>query len=239
MAANGYTHELERLGETGSISFIGPQWARVSATPGSGFKFYTHEGGVRVPLIISGADVKSGIVDAPAFAIDIVPTLLARAGIDSREAPSLDGINLGGWVFSGAVFPDPERKVGLEVSGNAAFYRGDFKIARNAHPEGDGLWHLYNIAQDPAESIDLSQSQKAVLHEMIAGYAEYQRENGVLEMPDNYAIEKQIVHNTNRRLLTRYWPFALLLFSAISGSFVFLLTARRRKAKRRATETNR
>ncbi|MEN9856143.1 MAG: hypothetical protein RLZZ157_1269, partial [Pseudomonadota bacterium] len=77
---HGYHHRLEDLGERGSHNWIGPEWAAAVATPGHLFKFYTGEGGLRVPLIIAGPQVQGGVrTGASAFVTDITPTLLEWA----------------------------------------------------------------------------------------------------------------------------------------------------------------
>ena len=58
-----------------------------SASPLAYYKFYAGEGGVRVPLIISGGPVsrnsklKGGITDAFIHLTDIMPTILDITGV--------------------------------------------------------------------------------------------------------------------------------------------------------------
>lgn len=44
MALNGYHYDVDRLGEKGSMGFIGPEWAHAAAAPSDLFKFYAAEG---------------------------------------------------------------------------------------------------------------------------------------------------------------------------------------------------
>ena len=78
-----YTRELDRLGGPGAYVVPGPQWAHVSASPLSTFKFYAGEGGIRSPLIISGAPgaLPNSVHAGLTHVTDIVPTLLDLAQV--------------------------------------------------------------------------------------------------------------------------------------------------------------
>ena len=86
-AAN-FDLSYERMGLKGSYVNYGPGWAGASGAPLTLFKGAASEGGLRVPLIISGpAGIQSGVTtDAFAFVTDITPTLLELAGVSARRA---------------------------------------------------------------------------------------------------------------------------------------------------------
>jgi arylsulfatase/uncharacterized sulfatase len=90
----------------------------------------------------------------------------------------------------------PDDAVGYELAGHAALFQGDYKIVRNRGPVGDGQWRLFNIAQDPGESIDLSLREPARLQSMLSAYDRYAVENKVLPVPAGYSHVKQLVINT-------------------------------------------
>ena len=78
----GLDTSYDNLGQPGSLTAIGPEWAAVSSAPFDLYKFYSSEGGLRVPLVIAGPGITaSGIVDAPIHVADLVPTLLDAAGV--------------------------------------------------------------------------------------------------------------------------------------------------------------
>lgn len=52
MKLNGYHINMDGMGEAGSWGFIGTEWALAASSPGSLYKFYATEGGVRAPLIM-------------------------------------------------------------------------------------------------------------------------------------------------------------------------------------------
>ncbi len=218
----------ENLGQPRSLTAIGPEWASVSSAPFHLYKFYGGEGGIRVPLIMSGPGVKaSGIVDAPVHVTDLVPTILEAAQVpyaaDSFYGRSVLPV-LTGQAPSGS---GADRNFGFEVSGNGALYRGKWKITRNAPPLGDAQWRLYDLSVDPGETTDVSASNRELFESMLAEYRAYSKQVGVHEMgPEDSAFD-QLFKNLTAKALHKYWPYLLGFFSAVAAvSFVLYRTAR-------------
>lgn len=223
MTLNGYNTDIDNIGEKGSWGFIGPEWASAAASPSDLFKFYTSEGGVRVPLIMAGPEIEANAsVSAPALVTDITPTVLSMAGANTLIAGSkpMTGRSLAP-VLQGKskTTYGPDETMGLEVSGNAALYKGDYKIVRNVAPVGDGKWRLFDIANDPGETHDLAQSEPDRFAAMQKDYADYAARVGALEMPEGYDSQKQIGKNIMKRQLAAYWwvPLLILSFIVFSG----------------------
>ena len=122
----------------------------------------------------------------------------------------------------------------MEVSGNSAFFRGDYKIVRNMPVWGDGTWRLYNLALDPGETRDLAGEEPDVFASMLKGYETYAAEVGVLALPDNYSSQIQIVINTVTRQVGFYWPYLAALLGVVilvpAGGIALWLRARRRRS---------
>jgi arylsulfatase/uncharacterized sulfatase len=236
MAMNGYSWRLEGLGEPGSLAFIGREWASALSAPSQHYKFYAAEGGVRAPLVISGPGVAAGArLPALSFVTDITPTLLESAGAPSvlEGAKALDGRSLRP-MLAGEVpaIHGPDDPIGLEVSGNAALYRGDYKIVRDMAPLGDGRWRLYNLAVDPGETRDLSAAEPERLQAMLADYKAYEARVGVAPLPPGYTMQKQLVGNA----LTRQLGFArgglIAAGLALVAAVAFFVWRRRRRKGR-------
>lgn len=239
MGLNGYNWNLDTMGERGSLAFIGPEWAASISAPGSLYKFYASDGGLRVPMIMSGPGVKPGARQpALAFVTDITPTLLELAGVagvDPAGAKPMTGRSLAP-LLSGAVerIYGADDTFGIEVSGNAALFRDRHKIVRNMPPVGDGAWRLYDLLADPAEANDLSKTQPELFQSMLAGYDAYMERAGVLPLPEGYQVERQIMRNSIGRQLAFHGLTlaAVGLGVALLVIFVILgLRGRRRKAK--------
>lgn len=196
---------LESLGEQGSYSFIGASWAQAAAGPGDLFKFYASQGGLRVPLILRGPGVPRGERSA-AFSVmsDIAPTLLEMTGGERR--PAMTGRSLLPLLRGERerVYPE-DAAVGIETAGNAALFRGDYKLVRNLPPFGDGTWKLYDRVSDPGETRDLSSEEPALFASLRADYDAYARDNGVLEMPEGYQALEQVMANSLPILARNYW----------------------------------
>lgn len=237
LKANGYHTGIEGIGEKGSYGFIGPEFASAAAAPGYLFKFYVSEGGLRVPLIMAGPGLPQGRIDAFSLVTDLAPTLLemAGAGPAPEGSVSIDGRSLMP-LLSGetdAVYADDE-PVGMEVSGNAALYRGPWKIVRNLKPWGDGLWRLFNLEDDPGETTDLSASHPDILAALQADYAAYAERVGVLDVPEGYNSVAQVEKNMRAAVLKRNMPsiigISLGVTLVLTGGVVLLLRIRRKKA---------
>ena len=236
MRLNGYSWRLEGLGGPGSLNYIGREWAEALAAPGRRYKFYVSEGGIRAPLIVSGPGVAPGRrIDGLTFVTDVTPTLADFAGArPTPEAPAMDGVSLRA-VLEGGSGPvrGPDSPLGIEVSGNAALYRGDFKIVRDMPPLGDGRWRLYDIVRDPGETRDLSTADPGRLKAMLADYAAYEARVGVAPLPPDYNTQKQLTAN----VLVRQLPTlagAIGALALVLGGAGFLAWRWRRRRGGRA-----
>jgi len=222
----GFDTSPENLGQPGSLTAIGPEWASVSSAPFDLYKFYASEGGLRVPLVIAGPGiVTSGIQNAAVHVADLVPTMLDAAGV-SYDAASFYGRSampvLTGEANTAYAATD---SFGFEVSGNAALYRGNWKIARISKPLGDFEWRLYDLSVDPGETTDVSGQNPELFADMLAEYQSYSQEVGVFELgPDDYAL-KQLTTNIATKSLQKYWPYLLgaILAFAAALYLVFLM----------------
>lgn len=234
MDMNGYHMDLEGIGEKGSWAFIGPEWAMAAASPHDKFKFLGSEGGIRVPFIMSGAGLGQGArIDARAFVTDVAPTLLALAGAPAEMvgAKPMTGRSLLP-LLRGEVDAahGPDDAIVIEVSGNAAVIKGDYKLTRNQLPHGDARWRLYDLSKDPGETADLSETQPAIREDLLAEYAAYSQRVGVLEVPEGYNSINEVTRHSLARQQERYRPYliggGLALFALIGGG---ILLWRRRK----------
>jgi arylsulfatase A-like enzyme len=234
LALNGYSRDPATLGERGSYVFIGPEWAWAAATPSDLFKFYTTQGGLRVPFIVAGPGVPAGTqVDAVSFVTDVTPTLLDYAGI-TAEPDAFTGRTLRP-VLAGqqsAVY-GPEDAVGIEVSGNAALFKGDWKLVRNLAPWGSGQWQLFDLSNDPGETRDLATDEPDRFADLQSEYAAFAARVGVIEMPPGYDMTRQIGRNSIARQIAGNGP-ALLLGAVAFAAFLGIVAFAWRRRSRRA-----
>ncbi len=243
-----YNEGLDQLGEKGAYSIIGPSWASAAASPLSTYKFYSGEGGIRVPLIIAGAAGMQGnqVFKGLTHINDIAPTLLDLAQLP-RPAGSYRG-QLVEPMTGASLMPvmkgqaqrvhAQDKAIGYELSGNEAVFKGDYKLIKNIAPVGDGLWHLYDISNDPGETKDLQGQLPDLFAAMKADYAAYARANGVLPMPEGYDPINQVQTNA---LINVYVPRFKRTGLPILAGLCLLLAAfvilRRRHKKRKNFHT--
>lgn len=234
---NGYNIDADRAGLEGSWGFIGPEWAAAAASPGALFKFYATEGGIRVPLIIAGPGVQPAKIDAPAMVSDITPTLLdwTNAPPPPRDARQITGRSLLPVLrgTAGSVY-GPEDIRAIEVSGNTALYKGDYKITRSMPPVGDAQWQLFDMRVDPGETQDLSEAEPEILAELIAAYDGYAASVGVLEMPEGYNSAKAIAQTASARFL-KHNRGALIVLGVFFLALIYALYRGLRFAWRRVS----
>lgn len=222
----GYSTRIEDLGGKASWSAIGPGWASAAAAPGSLFKFYTSEGGTRVPLVVSGPGVKAGAT-AQGFSVitDIAPTLLDLAGVAPAPAPAapMDGRSLRAVLAGGAATPyGPTDPVGMEAAGDAALWKGDLKLVRAAGPLGDPTWRLYDIAADPGETRDLTAARPTEAAALLADYRAYAARVGVAEIPAGYTPDKQVSTKILKSLLALYRLPLLVGLALVLAALAFI-----------------
>ena len=207
MSQNGYERKLENLGEKGSMNFIGPEWANAAASPDRLFKFHSAEGGLRVPLIVAGPGVSQAQVNSLSFVTDLTPTIEDLAGIDPAKwngPVPITGKSLAPVLRGQADRTYAEdAPVGIEVGGNAALFKGDYKLTHVTLPWGDAKWHLYHLTADPGETKDLSASDPERFKAMLADYDAYAKQMGVLKLPDDFDPHTQVTINA----IEKQWEF--------------------------------
>lgn len=216
MVVEGWNLDYDNLGQPDSLAAAGPEWATVAAAPFHLYKFNASEGGLRVPMVISGPGVeKLGFVNSRVQVTDLAPTLLDVAGV-SYEPVEFYGRSLVPLIRGEKkeVYGDND-SFAFETSGTAALYRGKWKITRVLQPYGDDAWHLYDISVDPGETTDVQAQHPELFQEMLAEYEAYAKRVGVYEMPAGESARKQLTINSLWKILANYWYLVLALVVAV------------------------
>jgi glutathione S-transferase len=202
MKNNGYNLDYENLGTRGSYVNIGPSIASAAASPLAFHKFFAHEGGMRVPLIMSGPGITEAgrMSNAFSFVTDIAPTLLDIAGVNNPQneyrgrtvEPMIGQSILPLAQGKTERIHAADKTIGYELGGNAALFQGDYKIVMDRGPVADGQWHLYNIVTDPGETTDLKEAMPQRFSAMMAAYRKYAADNNVRPVSADYDMKKQL-----------------------------------------------
>jgi len=77
------------------------------------------------------------------FVTDVAPTIADLAGAATSQ---MDGRSLLPLLSGEATeVYDRSDSIGIELSGNSALFKGDYKLTRNTLPFGDGEWRLHDL----------------------------------------------------------------------------------------------
>ena len=131
----------------------------------------TWEGGVRVPTIFWGANIKSGIIDDIGSTLDIYSTFLSISGVEQQKNVHIDGIDLSETLFKKE---ESKRK-------NMFFYNGDelyaarlgsFKLHLKTtdwfkEPKTHDPPLLFDLNVDPSEKFDISKDNSEKVEEIL------------------------------------------------------------------------
>lgn len=216
--ATQYTRDFDRLGAKGAYTTIGYNWASAAASPLAAHKFYAGEGGLRVPLIVRAPAAtvrgeRGTVVSGFTHVTDIAPTLLELAGVphpgrDGGVEPMIGRSLLHTMQGLAPSSRGSNEWLGYELAGNAALFLGDLKLVRNLPPVGNGEWQLFDIARDPGETRDLRAERPEDFRRLLEAYQRFERENGVLPLPEGYDAREQVSMNAFRRVIlpSLMWP---------------------------------
>lgn len=145
-------------GSAASYLCLGPGWSTVANTPFRKHKTWVHEGGIATSCVMhwpKGLPGGGSWNTTPGHLVDIVPTVLAAAGVEPLPPkpgqPQRPGVNL---------LPALRKETGVARStalwwlheGNAAVSEGPLKLVRTKGQP----WELYDLERDRAETSDLA-----------------------------------------------------------------------------------
>lgn len=186
---------LVRLGlETNTlVLFFSDNGASADFPSGSpklrGRKGSVYEGGHKVPFIAWWpGNIEAGTAnDTPAITLDVMPTLLALAGIEAPAQQPLDGVDISPLLLDGKPLPDrPLFWASLSNGGlrSEAMREGPWKLVVQ-HPKAkpgsfeNERVELYRLDRDPSEQANLAAAKPdrtaSMLRELKNWYAATQR----------------------------------------------------------------
>jgi arylsulfatase len=187
-----YDNAWDNMGHPDSFVSYGAQWAEAGSAPFRHHKTWASEGGMVAPMIVSGPALGVGAmggIDARYLTVmDIAPTILELAGVeypnDGTVQPMRGESFLTALRDPTAQVHDDEYVTALFHYGRAFLRRGHWKIVQNDSPFDEAGFALYDLASDPGESTDLSETRPEVRDEMLELWRQYRTELGIVVPAD-------------------------------------------------------
>ena len=188
---NSFDNSLENRGLPNSFIEMGPAWATASMSPHRLFKAFTTEGGIISPCIIklpASLNNKHKMNKAFTHISDIMPSFLELAGTahpseQAKAIPGMMGKSLLPLLAGEKENVHYNEGIGYELHGMRAYIKDEWKIVNLPIPFGSGDWQLYNLVEDPAESVDLSEQFPEIRNELITAWEEYSQNVGLIYDP--------------------------------------------------------
>ena len=189
---------LGALGEVGgprADSHYATGWAQASNTPLRWYKYHTHVGGIRDPLIIHWPGRLArpgGVLGQFHHIIDLAPTVYEIAGV---EAPAeyqgvpqmpMHGKSLA-YTFEDPDAPTVRRVQYFEMFGNRGIWADGWKaVTRHFSGEEYGYneWELYHLDRDFSEAENLAAARPGKLRHLVDQWQQQAGRYDVLPLDD-------------------------------------------------------
>jgi arylsulfatase A-like enzyme len=143
-------------------------------SPLRGGKGDVHEGGVRVPFLVSWpAKLKPGTYNQPVIAHDLHATAIAQSGGTVSTGRQLDGANLIPHL-TGERGTAPHETLFWRAGGPGGKYavrQGNWKLVRLGKQPAE----LYDLASDIAETKNLAAEKPEIVGRLVAAIAEWEK----------------------------------------------------------------
>ena len=146
-------------------------------TPGSagslrGKKRDLYEGGLRVPAFCYWPGTVEGgrSTDYAAFTSDYLPTILEILGASTPKNLLSDGLSI--WPAIQSNHQVRPVAMGFLYPNRIAWITQNYKLISNDNGEN---WELYNLAVDPAETVDLFQSEPSLAEKLIREVTDWKK----------------------------------------------------------------
>ena len=149
----------------------------------------SYEGGCRTPMIVhwpAGLKASAGtLVKDVAHVIDIAPTCYELANAETRAGTFRDGISLTP-VLRGETIAD-DRQLYFDHGNGGGIREKNWKASRL----GNQSWQLFDLAKDPGETQDLSETEPEILERLVESWTKWRAE--VSQSPEKQISRRESV----------------------------------------------
>jgi len=186
---------LDDVGGPQADSHYATGWAQASNTPLRWYKYHTHGGGIRDPLIVFWPPRLArpgGILEQFHHIVDLAPTIYELAGVEPPQqfcgVPQMPihGESLA-YTFSDPSAKTVRRVQYFEMFGNRGLWADGWKaVTRHfAGSEYDyGEWELYHLDEDFSEARNLASTQPDKLRSLVDRWWQEAGKYDVLPLDD-------------------------------------------------------
>ncbi len=185
---------LAAMGNAESLFSYGSAWANFCNTPLRLYKHFTHEGGIRTPMVVhwpAGIAGNGEWRQQVAHIMDIMATCVEAA--DAKYPSAFAGHDIlptSGRSLLPAFRNETEtpRTLVFEHENNVAIREGNWKLLAQKALARDGLqadvqWELYDIAADPFEQRNLVAEKPELVERLSRKFLEEARRTNILPKP--------------------------------------------------------
>jgi len=179
-----YDDSYERAGMPGNYLSYGPQWAEAGSAPFRLYKGFPSEGGIVTPMIVAGSGVEHRREFSASYltVMDLAPTFIELAGAryPADKAPMLGRSAVEYLRGHADAVHDNDYVTTFAYSQRAYVRLGNWKLLTLEQPFDERDFALYNLADDPGESVDLSLSNPRKYNEMLQLWRTQRRHLGIV-----------------------------------------------------------
>ena len=168
-----------KIGELTNWKSLGKNWANVSNTPYRQYKNWSHEGGIKTPLIAHWPEKiknKGAVSHLPVHFIDFLPTL--QEVIQAQYPKKFEGTDIlpsPGVSFLPQLLGDESDRRDTPLfwqwNRGKAVREGNWKMVAYNND-----WELYNLETDPVEEKNLMQEEPEKAEELKKHYHEWAKQ---------------------------------------------------------------
>ena len=178
------TTTYELMGRKGSFATYGPQWAEAGSAPFRLRKGFPSQGGLVSPMIIAGPPVarRGEFTDTYLTIMDIMPTLLelAQTGYPQDKIPMLGESAVAFLEGEEGAIHDSDYVTVFSHAQRSFIRQGDWKLLSLAMPFDEQNFELFNLADDPGETTDLSAQNSGKRQQLLELWRDHRRRLGII-----------------------------------------------------------